>query len=157
MRKYLTLFLMILVVGCTSLTQEEKNAIDDLSRVRITVKRPVSNWKPPVDLKKARLLSFLPGMGNFYLANKGVVGKEHYVYGALNLITWPTSIIWSFPTISHTVDVVNKKDLVYYYTYDPEGVNLLHYNGYHLTPEGYLQRIYRRVYHYTNDSIAEYW
>ncbi len=157
MKKILTLFLIVFMAGCSTLTQEEKNAIDDLRRIRITVKRPVSKWKAPVDTKKATILSILPGGGNFYLASTGAAGKEQYLYGALNLITWPFSLSWAIPTVYHEADNINKKDLIYYYTYNPEGVNLLHYNGYHLTPEGYLQRLYRRVYQYTDATPWGYY
>ena len=41
--------------------------------------------------------------------------------GALNLLTWPLSVIWSAPEAAIDADNINKREKLYYYTYDEKG------------------------------------
>ena len=68
----------------------------------------------------AAALNLLPGGGNFYLA-VGTTESDQWVYGFLNLLTWPISIIWGIPEAAIDANTINKKETIYYYTYDRIG------------------------------------
>jgi hypothetical protein len=66
-------------------------------------------------------LNLLPGIGNFYLASGNGGESAHYIYGTLNLLTWPLSILWGVPQAIIDANTINQKELVYYYKYDKSG------------------------------------
>lgn len=68
----------------------------------------------------AGALNLLPGCGNFYLA-VGTDESDQWLYGFLNLLTWPISPIWAIPEGAIDAGTINKKEVVYYYTFDPRG------------------------------------
>jgi hypothetical protein len=68
----------------------------------------------------AGALNILPGFGNFYLA-AGTTESEQWLYGFLNLLCWPISVIWGIPEAAIDASTINKKETVYYYTFDPRG------------------------------------
>lgn len=65
-------------------------------------------------------LNILPGFGNFYLG-VGTDESDQWLYGFLNLLTWPVSPIWAIPEAAIDANVINKKETVYYYKFDPQG------------------------------------
>jgi len=68
----------------------------------------------------AGALNILPGIGNFYLA-VGTDESEQWLYGCLNLLCWPVSVVWGIPEAAIDANTINKKETVYYYTFDPIG------------------------------------
>ncbi len=67
--------------------------------------------------KKAGLLNILPGIGNTYLGQWGMF--------AVNLITWPFSIVWGIPQAMIDAENINKKETLYWYTFGPGKQQLL--------------------------------
>mgnify|MGYP006891099967 FL=1 len=43
------------------------------------------------------------------------------VYGVLNLLTWPISIIWAVPQGAIDATTLNKQDMIYHYQFDADG------------------------------------
>jgi hypothetical protein len=68
----------------------------------------------------AGALNILPGFGNFYLA-VGTDEGEQWLYGFLNLLTWPVSVIWGVPEAALDANTINKKETIYYYKFDATG------------------------------------
>ena len=68
--------------------------------------------------------------------------KSHYLYGFLNLLTWPLSIIWGIPEAAIDANTINERELVYFYTYDESGKQSLRNRGLELTATGQLRRVY---------------
>lgn len=66
----------------------------------------------------AGALNILPGFGNFYLA-VGTEEQEHWLYGFLNLLTWPLSIVWAVPEAAIDASAINERETIYYYTFGP--------------------------------------
>ena len=69
----------------------------------------------------AAALNILPGIGNFYLASGNAGSSDHYVYGALNFLTWPFSWLWGIPEAAIDANNINKSEMLYYYRFDPKG------------------------------------
>lgn len=107
--------LFISIAGCINLSRTEKNMLQELkshgiSETEVKVKHPAT----------AGALNILPGFGNFYLAI-GTEESSQWLYGFLNLLTWPFSIIWGIPEAAIDAENINKRETVYYYTYDQSG------------------------------------
>lgn len=117
MKKYIILSL-ILFTACTHLTASEQHSLRELKSQGIDVDHPKSNWQKPANPAAAGSLNLLPGFGNFYLASGNGAQSEHFLYGFLNLLTWPFSIIWGIPEATIDADVINQRELIYYYTYE---------------------------------------
>ncbi len=105
-----------LLSSCLSLGRSEKEQLRELesygiSSSDIQVKHPGT----------AGALNLLPGFGNFYLAI-GTDEGEEWLYGFLNLLTWPLSIVWGIPGAAIDAGNINKKETLYYYKFDPQGV-----------------------------------
>lgn len=122
-KKIVSLIILCIVIihsaGCTTLSLTEKHRLNELKVCGIpedeqSVKHP----------GLAGALNILPGFGNFYLAI-GTNESDHWVYGFLNLLTWPISIIWGVPEAAIDANNINKRYTVYYYTYDPYGKKLV--------------------------------
>ncbi len=107
--KLSALFLLVVMLsGCMSLTQSEKNAVYELksygvNTCNVKIKSPaVAAW-----------LCLLPVAGYWYLA-----------YGSDEKQLWwvmPFSWFWSIPGAYSDAVVLNKKELVRYYQYKPAG------------------------------------
>ena len=97
MQKTLFLAASLLLASCTSLTHQERNTLRSLQAQGITVDKPVGNWEAPASPAGAGALNLLPGFGNFYLASGNAGDSGQYLYGFLNLLTWPISILWGIP------------------------------------------------------------
>lgn len=101
--------------GCASLSRSDEITLRELkasgiSSTDIKVKSPAL----------AGSLNILPGIGNFYLA-AGTNESGQWLYGFLNLLTWPISVLWGIPEAAVDANTINKQETVYYYTFDPTG------------------------------------
>jgi len=119
--KLLILAICIMVMGCQSLTFHEQKQLKRLEYKGVTIDRPVGDWDKPANPMSAALWSLLPGGGNFYLAGGRAGQSEQFVYGALNLLTWPLSILWAVPGNVIDANTINKRDMLQYYEYDEDG------------------------------------
>ncbi|KZX69072.1 MULTISPECIES: hypothetical protein [unclassified Alcanivorax] len=119
MRNVAFLCLLALAVfsstGCTSLSRADEVRLRELNAVGIQ-DTEVKVKHPGV----AGGLNLLPGFGNFYLGIGTNEGAQ-WTYGFLNLLFWPASVIWGVPQGAIDANTINKKETVYYYTYDPHG------------------------------------
>ncbi len=110
-RILLLFFMMISLFSCTTLNTMEKSKIAELESKGIKV--PHEELKSP---GAAGALNILPGFGNFYLAI-GTDESEHWLYGFLNLLLWPASVVWGIPEAAIDAQNINKRNTVYYYTF----------------------------------------
>lgn len=117
---YLTVFLLCLS-ACTTLTKQEQNELRSLKAQGVTVDRPAGSFERPANPGAAGALNLLPGIGNFYLASGNGGDSSHWLYGCLNLITWPFSILWGIPEAAIDANRINERELIYYYKYDRQG------------------------------------
>lgn len=67
----------------------------------------------------------LPGIGNFYLGVGNGAESAQMLYGFLNFLLWPSSIIWGIPEAAIDAGRINERELIYYYTYDKNGIKEL--------------------------------
>ena len=142
MKKFYSLILtMALLSGCSSLSYTEKTAVRSLKSQGITVEKPVGPWEAPASAGAAGGLNLLPGIGNFYLASGEGAEKNHYLYGFLNLLMWPLSIVWGIPEAAIDANTINERELVYFYTYDEAGKQSLRNRGFELTATGQLKSV----------------
>ncbi len=107
--------------ACTTLTRQENIQLQQLKAHGVTLDKPVGHFETPNSPLAAGLLNILPGVGNFYLAVGNGGDSAHALYGLGNLLLWPISIVWAVP--EGTIDAINlnKRELIYYYKYDPYG------------------------------------
>ncbi len=117
MKKYLILSFLILSISCTHLNKSEKEDLRELKSYGIRE----SDEEKVANPSLAGGLNLLPGIGNFYLASGNGGESAHYIYGTLNLLTWPLSILWGVPQAIIDANTINQKELVYYYKYDKSG------------------------------------
>ncbi|MBQ8661439.1 MAG: hypothetical protein IJ482_03850 [Alphaproteobacteria bacterium] len=117
---YLTAF-MLCLSACTTLTKQEQNELRSLKAQGVTVDRPAGSFERPANPGAAGALNLLPGIGNFYLASGNGGDSSHWLYGCLNLITWPFSILWGIPEAAIDANRINERELIYYYKYDRQG------------------------------------
>jgi len=68
----------------------------------------------------AGALNVLPGFGNFYLGI-GTHESSQWLYGFLNLLFWPLSVVWGIPEAAIDANTINKKETIYYYKFDQQG------------------------------------
>lgn len=134
-----TITLSAMLIGCTTLTHQERNTLRSLQAEGITVDKPVGNWERPASPAGAGALNLLPGFGNFYLASGNGGDSSQYLYGFLNLLTWPISILWGIPEAAIDANRINKRELIYYYTFDKSGKEALQAKGFTLTASGHLE------------------
>ena len=121
MKKIILLITAIAICGCTTLTRQETNQIRELQAQGVTVDRPVGNYEKPASGVAAGALNLLPGFGNFYLGTGTAAESSHILYGFVNLLFWPLSILWAVPEAAIDADNINKREMLYYYTYDEAG------------------------------------
>lgn len=122
MKKFILLTICAVVfTSCTTLSRQESNQLRELQAQGVTVDRPVGNYEKPASGVVAGALNLLPGFGNFYLGTGNAAESSHVLYGVLNLLTWPLSILWAVPEAVIDADNINKREMLYYYSYDETG------------------------------------
>ena len=131
----------LLLSGCVSLTHQENNTLRSLRAQGITTEKPVGNWEKPASAAGAGLLNLLPGGGNFYLASGNGADNGQMLYGFLNLLTWPISVVWGIPQAAVDAGRINERELIYYYTFDEGGKEALREQGYEVTASGRLEKV----------------
>lgn len=119
--KKLILLSTCLLAACTTLTRQETTPLRELNAQGITIDKPLGNFEKPASSVTAGALNLLPGIGNFYLGTGNAADSSQVLYGFLNLLTWPTSILWGVPQAAIDADTINKREMLYYYTYDIKG------------------------------------
>ena len=102
----------ITLSSCTTLTRQEHNQLRELQAQGVTVDKPVGNYEKPASGVAAGALNLLPGIGNFYLGTGNAAESSHVLYGILNLLTWPLSILWAVPEAVIDADNINKRELI---------------------------------------------
>ena len=117
------------MAGCTSLSRHEQNQLRQLEAQGVTVDTPVGSYEAPANPGAAAILNILPGVGNFYLGSGRSAQSEHILYGVMNLLFWPLSIVWGLPEAAIDANNINKREMLYYYTYDKQGKKDLEQNG----------------------------
>lgn len=119
MRKLVSFMLIVSLLasafGCAHLSRSEKTTLREMEGYGIRpdemqIKHPGA----------AGALNILPGFGNFYLAI-GTDESEQWLYGFLNLLLWPLSVVWGIPEAAIDATIINKKETIYYYLYDVQG------------------------------------
>jgi len=106
-------------IGCVSLSRGEQATLRELNSYGIS-STEVKEKHPGA----AGALNILPGFGNFYLA-AGTEESDQWLFGFLNLLTWPLSILWGIPEAAIDANAINKRETIYYYTYDKQGIREL--------------------------------
>ncbi len=106
---------LALLTGCTTMSRSDKERYQELKQLGIR-----GNDMETKSPAAAGALNLLPGFGNFYLA-AGTEESEQWLYGFLNLLTWPISPIWGIPEAVIDAGTINKKETVYYYTFSRSG------------------------------------
>lgn len=125
MKKLLCIVLLASLGGCVSLSFQEKEQLNQLKAQGINVDSAIGSYEKPASVAGAGLLNLLPGIGNFYLGNGDASDSMQNVYGVLNLLSWPISILWGVPQAAVDANTINKRDLVRYYLYDKSGKDAL--------------------------------
>jgi hypothetical protein len=107
--------LAVMLSGCIALTQSEKNTVYELKSYGVNTS-DVKIKDPGV----AAWLNVLPGVGHFYLA---FGSEERQLLGMafFNLFTYPLSWFWGIPGAYSDAEILNKKEQVRYYRYEPAG------------------------------------
>lgn len=109
------------LANCTSLTRQEQTELHLLKGQGVTIDKPVGSWEKPASAAGAGALNLLPGFGNFYLASGNAGDSSHYLYGFLNLLAWPISILWGVPEAAIDANKINEREMLYYYKFDNQG------------------------------------
>jgi hypothetical protein len=78
-----------ILASCTHLTHQERLQAKELQSLGIRDAKVEQVASPAL----AGGLNLLPGIGNFYLASGNGADSNHWMYGALNLLAWPLSIV----------------------------------------------------------------
>lgn len=131
----------ICLSACTTLTHQEKNTLYSLKAQGITIEKPAGNWETPANPAGAGALNLLPGFGNFYLASGNGGDSSQYLYGFLNLLTWPISVLWGIPEAAIDANRINERELIYFYTFNESGKEALAQKGFEITSTGKLEKI----------------
>lgn len=121
MSKVAIFVLAFMLSACTSLTRQEQNELRILKSHGITVNKPLGMYDRPASPGAAGALNLLPGFGNFYLASGNAGDSSQWLYGTLNLLTWPISILWGIPEAAIDANRINERELIYYYKYEKQG------------------------------------
>ena len=129
MKKILLSIAILAFAGCTNLTRLEELELRTLKGQGVSVDKPVGSWERPASPAGAALLNILPGFGNFYLASGNGGDSYHYLYGTLNLLAWPISVLWGVPEAAIDAKKINERELIYYYKFDPQGRKEFEANG----------------------------
>lgn len=88
-----------------------------VKKIQVLLWRHLAGGIPP-----AGLLNVLPGGGNFYLASGNAADSSHWVYGMVNLLFWPISILWGVPEATIDAGNINKREMLNFYKYGNGGI-----------------------------------
>ena len=113
--------LTLTLCSCSTLSYYEQREYKSLEHQGVSLKHPADDYKPPNNAILAGALNILPGFGNFYLAIGHGSDGTHVVYGLVNLLFWPISIVWGVPEAAYDAIQLNKSDMIFHYRYSPEG------------------------------------
>lgn len=117
MRTAFKIIALALLLGstqaCVSLSSTERTKLAELKAKGVII--PHEKVKEPA---LAGMLNILPGFGNFYLGT-GTDEGQQWLFGFLNLLMWPISVVWGIPEAAIDADTINKRDTVYFYTFGP--------------------------------------
>ena len=116
MKKLLCVLLAFAISACTHLTKQEQDDLHLLKMRGIDIDH-AGSFDRPANPAVAGVLNILPGFGNFYLAAGNGGDSAHWLYGALNLLTWPLSIVWGIPEAAIDANKINQREMIYYYKY----------------------------------------
>lgn len=142
MKLFITLFsVCAFLSACTSLTRQETQTLRSLDAHGISVDYPAGNWEKPSSPAAAGALNLILGGENFYLASGNGTQSEHFTYGFLNLLTWPISIIWGVPEAAIDANTINQRELIYFYTFDPQGQAALKERNLQINNQGMVTEI----------------
>lgn len=143
MKKYFLIILalgFLFLQGCSSLHYSEKVTYKSLEANGITMDKPAGPWERPASPLAAGLLNFLPGCGNFYLSCGDGADADHVLYGFLNFITWPMSMFWGIPEAAIDAGNINRREFVYFYTFNPSGQAALEELGLEMKNGAYVKK-----------------
>lgn len=130
MKKILLLsMLMVLLAGCTTLNRKDYQQLQQLRMNGISVDHPVVPFEKPNSEITAGALNILPGFGNFYLAFGDGGVKKQAIFGGINFLLWPLSIIWGVPQAALDAKTLNQRALIYYYRYNPDAQSYARAHG----------------------------
>ena len=119
MRRFVSVVFVCLVLvassGCISMSRGDKGFYREIEAAGLDV--DAGRVKSPI---VAASLNLLPGFGNFYLAIGTDQGSQA-IYGFLNFLVWPYSVLWGVPQAGIDARTINKLETVYYYRYDSRG------------------------------------
>lgn len=110
-------YITLCLFSCTSLSYDERQQLAELKYKGVTVDHAPKGWERPANPWAAGSLNLLPGFGNFYLASGEGGDSSQYLYGFLNLLTWPISPIWGIPEAAIDANTINKREMVAFYRY----------------------------------------
>lgn len=109
------------VSGCVSLCYQERHDLEYLRANGIDVNHGRGGYEPPNSVVCAGALNLLPGFGNFYLAFGRGNDPVQGVFGFVNLLFWPISIVWAAPQAAVDAHTLNEREMLYFYRYDKCG------------------------------------
>lgn len=119
--RYFTLKILLAAVfmltACNSLTFRERQELASLRYNGVTVDRGPDGWEKPASPLAAGALNLLPGIGNFYLATGEGGDSTHYIYGILNFLTWPASVLWGVPEAAIDAKTINEREMLNFLKY----------------------------------------
>ena len=66
---------------------------------------------------------------------------NQYLYGFLNLLTWPISVVWGIPEAGIDANTINQRELIHFYKFEAAGKSALQKRGLELTSTGEVKGI----------------
>ena len=115
--------------GCLSLSYQEKREYRYLQANGIDIDHAPGGFEAPNSAAIAGGLNILPGFGNFYLAMGRGNDSPQAVYGVINLLFWPLSIVWGAPQAAIDANSLNQREMLYFYRYEPDGKKVMESRG----------------------------
>ena len=97
------------LAGCVPVSYMEQQTLDEIERYGVEQQAKRKKSKPT-----AALLNLLPGIGCFYLAT-GTDQKQLVAIGIVDLLLWPSSVLWGIPQAAVDAGNINKKATAKYY------------------------------------------
>jgi len=111
---FLCLLVLLTTPACISISSQQQQILRGLERCGIRADE--QGIKNPA---LAGLLNILPGFGNFYLAS-GNGDNGQGIAGVMNLLLWPSSVVWGIPQAAIDADTLNKLNTLEYYQFNKD-------------------------------------